>query len=174
MKLIKRLFIISLLLVSFRGHTTSNDSCTTDTDKPDQVNNLWQSTAPIIYSLKQEARPFKTDGCTMFIDQLKFIDKNWRACCVEHDFRYWIGGEKSKQDHADLKLKECLSVRASKAIATLMYKSVRLGHLSPVKHPTKWGWGQLSLGDKDFILEVLLKVEDQLYSKEELVEELVK
>lgn len=141
MKRIKQIITIILILVSFQGHAA------------------YQSV------------PFKTDGCTMFIDGLKVIDKSWHPCCVEHDFRYWVGGEKLKQDHSDLKLKECLEVLATPLIAILMYQSVRLGHSSPIKHPTQWGWGKVNLKQKNLMLEELLKVQDQLFSKEELIEE---
>jgi hypothetical protein len=55
--------------------------------------------------------------------------------------RYWFGGDQVNMDETDLKLKTCVGEAAGPLIAELMYKGIRLGHYSPVKNKTKWGWG---------------------------------
>lgn len=90
---------------------------------------------------KAGLKPFYTDGCTMFVDQNNDNSKNWRHCCVNHDLRYWFGGESKDKDISDLDLKACVTEAANEKLANLMYKAIRLGNLSPIKHKTHWGWG---------------------------------
>ncbi|MEX1099956.1 MAG: hypothetical protein WEB87_05995 [Bacteriovoracaceae bacterium] len=70
-----------------------------------------------------------------------FIDGNWQHCCLEHDLRYWIGGDKADQFASDLKLKACVKEEAGVLWANTIYHAVRLGHYSPIKNKYKWSWG---------------------------------
>ena len=38
-------------------------------------------------------RPFTTDGCSLFPDRSADGKKDWHCCCVQHDRRYWRGGQ---------------------------------------------------------------------------------
>lgn len=89
-----------------------------------------------------ELKEFYTDGCTLFMDNYpKHKEKSWRHCCVIHDLRYWYGGNKSEKDQTDLDLKACVEKSYSAFLANLMYRGIRIGNSSPIKHKTHWGWG---------------------------------
>ena len=88
-----------------------------------------------IMAFAQEIRPFESDGCTLF------LDGNWGHCCLEHDLRYWLGGDITEQKASDVKLKNCVEKAAGPVAGNLIYGAVRVGHYSPVKHRYKWSWG---------------------------------
>lgn len=89
-----------------------------------------------------ELKEFYTDGCTLFIDHYpKHKEKSWRHCCVIHDLRYWYGGTTDQKNAADLDLKLCVENAYSKFLADLMYRGIKVGQISPIKHKTQWGWG---------------------------------
>lgn len=94
-------------------------------------------------SLKAELslKPFKTDGCTLFIDGTNKAPGLWRHCCVEHDLRYWFGGSKEDMDATDVRLKSCVEKVAGSTWANIIYTGVRTGHHSPIKNKTQWNWG---------------------------------
>lgn len=94
-------------------------------------------------NLAAQARlePFQTDGCTMFADGTAQKPDLWKHCCVEHDLRYWFGGDSADLDFADLQLKQCVHDVAGSFWANLIYKGVREGHNSPVQHRFHWSWG---------------------------------
>lgn len=89
----------------------------------------------------QVIKGFETDGCTMYPDGTSDNPTLWYHCCLEHDLRYWVGGDKEDQKIADLKLKQCVRKVSSSFRAELIYRGIRLGHLSPIKSKYKWGWG---------------------------------
>lgn len=84
---------------------------------------------------------FKTDLCTFFPEGTIDRPMLWADCCISHDLVYWIGGTSSQQDQADLELRNCVSSKANSFYADLMYRGVRLGHLSPIKSQYRWSWG---------------------------------
>lgn len=86
-------------------------------------------------------KPFETDGCTLFVDGTLKKPGLWKHCCVEHDLRYWFGGDKADMDLTDLRLKSCVQEVAGASWASLIYNGVRAGHNSPVKAKTHWSWG---------------------------------
>ena len=109
-----------------------------------------------------ELHPFVTDGCTMFVDGTKREPNLWRHCCVEHDIRYWFGGDQKDIDQADFQLKSCVNKVAGKTWAELIYFGVRAGHINPIKFSYHWGWGwtekrtsrqPLSEEEKDYAIE---------------------
>lgn len=56
--------------------------------------------------------PFTTDGCSSFPDGFntgKDNFKQWRHCCVKHDFDYYAGGTKLAKNISDSKLSQCVS-----------------------------------------------------------------
>jgi hypothetical protein len=92
-------------------------------------------------SLKNSLKPFETDGCTMFVDGPPDKPELWKHCCVEHDMRYWFGGDMLDRDQTDLQLRSCVQVVAGASWAELIYLGVRAGHRSPIKNKTQWSWG---------------------------------
>ncbi len=88
-----------------------------------------------------DLKVFYTDYCTGFNEGTLSHPNLWKDCCFEHDLRYWFGGTKKDEDFADLQLKKCVKNKAGTFYANIMYYGVRVGHLSPIKHKTYWGWG---------------------------------
>jgi hypothetical protein len=86
-------------------------------------------------------KAFETDGCTLFIDGPPHSPGLWNHCCEEHDMRYWFGGSVKDMNKADLRLKACVAEVAGQSWAQVIYAGVKLGHLSPIKNKTHWGWG---------------------------------
>lgn len=84
---------------------------------------------------------FTTDGCTLFVDGPLKAPGLWKNCCIEHDLRYWFGGDRSDMDRADLQIKTCVNELAGPVWANLIYEGIRLGHHSPIKNKTHWSWG---------------------------------
>lgn len=117
-------------------------------------------------------KPFETDGCTMFIDGPRTQPSLWRQCCVEHDLRYWFGGNQYDMDKTDLRLKSCVNDIAGPTWAELIYLGVRTGHKSPIKNKTQWGWGwnlkrpnsSLNTEESRYIIEEVRRLPfDQLF-----------
>lgn len=80
-------------------------------------------------------KSFRSDGCTMF------PDGPWRACCVEHDRAYWLGGTRKHRKRADIKLMCCVAQQGHPFIGTLMYIGVRLCGWGFWPTPWRWGYG---------------------------------
>lgn len=82
---------------------------------------------------------FKSDGCSMF------PDGDYCDCCVEHDKAYFFGGSFKERRHADIKLYKCVRAKRGfhhKIIAPLMYVGVRIGGVSWLPTPFRWGFGK--------------------------------
>ena len=80
---------------------------------------------------------FKTDGCSMF------PDGNYRDCCVAHDVDYYKGGKGRRA--SDKRLYRCVKSKKgwqNKFIAPLMYIGVRVGGVSFLPTPFRWGFGR--------------------------------
>ncbi len=113
-----------------------------------------------------ELKTFESDGCTMFVDGPPTNPGLWRPCCVQHDLRYWFGGDQYDLDQTDLRLKSCVQKLAGKTWADIIYLGVRLGHYSPVKNKTFWSWGwmverknnKLSLPEIEYIKSELKRL----------------
>ncbi len=111
-------------------------------------------------------RPFVTDGCTLFAEGTKEHPELWRHCCVEHDMRYWFGGDAADLDKTDLRLKACVQDVAGLTWAEIIYRGVRIGHSSPIKNKTHWSWGwiferaniPLSKPENDYIISELRRL----------------
>ena len=89
----------------------------------------------------QSLKSFETDGCTLFIDGPPGRPNLWRHCCVEHDLRYWIGGNLSDRNNADLRLRSCVEAASSKTWSDIIYWGVKTGQRSPIKFNFRWNWG---------------------------------
>ncbi|OUR99542.1 hypothetical protein A9Q84_00550 [Halobacteriovorax marinus] len=90
--------------------------------------------------LRPTLKPFETDLCTFFREGTKEEPNLWAHCCVKHDLSYWVAGDKREQKRADVELRNCVEKVASPFWAKLMYRGIRLGHLSPIKNAYHWGW----------------------------------
>lgn len=86
-------------------------------------------------------RSFETDYCTMFLDGPTDKPGLWKHCCLEHDLRYWFGGNQAEMDRSDMTLRGCVSKVAGDNWADLIYYGVRTGHYSPIKNKYQWSWG---------------------------------
>ncbi len=83
---------------------------------------------------------FKSDGCTLF------PDGKYRDCCVEHDKAYYFGGSRKERSRADKELYKCVAAKKGwyhKAIiAPVMWVGVRIGGVSFLPTPFRWGFGK--------------------------------
>jgi hypothetical protein len=109
----------------------------------------------ISFSLASRAEtkiaPFKTDGCSAFIDgSIVPRGKSWAHCCVAHDLIYWRGGVKLERTRADRALVSCVnrtvghSDRNPHSLGWLMWAGVRVGGGPYPKmggNPFSWRWG---------------------------------
>jgi hypothetical protein len=80
---------------------------------------------------------FVTDGCSLWFDD------GWaEPCCVEHDIRYWCGGEAEERSAADAALAACVDTLEPSWFAESMRLGVRAGG-HPI-FPTwyRWGYGR--------------------------------
>lgn len=83
------------------------------------------------------AKPFVSDGCSLWIDD------GWgRPCCVDHDIRYWCGGESEERSQADAELRRCVDEVAPSALAWLMWAGVRAGGTPLLPTYYRWGYGR--------------------------------
>lgn len=82
-----------------------------------------------------QIKPFKPDGCTLF------PEGNWHACCVTHDRAYWCGGTAAQRQDADAALRQCIAARGHPNLSKLVYFGVRLGGVSALPTPWRWGFG---------------------------------
>ncbi len=126
-----------------------------------------------------ELQTFETDLCTYFPEGTKEQPHLWEECCIDHDFRYWFGGDKLDQEIADLELKRCVKDKAGNFWANIMYTGVRAGHLSPVKSKYKWGWGWLPERNFSLITQeekdlIVIKSQEIKLSDEKIHELLLK
>ena len=81
---------------------------------------------------------FKSDGCTFFPDR-DYVD-----CCVEHDKAYYFGGTLKDRRAADDELYRCVAEKVGpKRVMTakIMWLGVRLGGVSFLPTPFRWGFG---------------------------------
>jgi hypothetical protein len=82
---------------------------------------------------------FKTDGCTLF------PDGDYRDCCVAHDLDYFKGGSLKERLRSDNRLFKCVSGKKGwwhKPVAALMWTGVRVGGVSFLPTPFRWGFGR--------------------------------
>lgn len=88
---------------------------------------------------RQMPADFKSDRCTFF------PDGNYADCCVEHDKDYYFGGSRKERRRSDKRLYKCvLSKRGwqNKIAAPVMWLGVRVGGLSFLPTPFRWGFGK--------------------------------
>ena len=79
---------------------------------------------------------FKSDGCSLF------PDGNYRDCCVEHDKTYFVGGSCKERRAADKELYRCVRSKGNgKFLSSIIYLGVRVGGVSFLPTPFRWGFG---------------------------------
>lgn len=82
---------------------------------------------------------FKSDGCSLF------PDGDYYNCCVEHDKDYYFGGSLAERRASDKRLKACVLSKGKgwkrKVLANMMFYGVRIGAVSWVPTPFRWGFG---------------------------------
>jgi hypothetical protein len=87
-------------------------------------------------------KPFKTDGCSLWIDGPPGKPNLWRHCCVAHDLAYWIGGTKAQRSKADDTLKQCIYEAQRPMIASqTTFYGVRMGGGPYWPMSYRWGFG---------------------------------
>ena len=95
---------------------------------------LGQSSTP-----REMPPDFKSDNCTAF------PDGNYADCCVEHDKDYYFGGSLKERRASDNKLRECVASKGKgwkrKFLASAMWVGVRIGGVSFLPTPFRWGFG---------------------------------
>ena len=72
-------------------------------------------------------RTFTTDGCSLFPNGTEDHKDLWLQCCVEHDYRYWMGGTKAERLKADTNLRSCVEGVGQPKTAKWMLAGVRVG-----------------------------------------------
>jgi hypothetical protein len=80
-------------------------------------------------------KPFHTDGCSVV------PDLDIRACCEQHDFRYWRGGSCVERRQADVAFAACIVERNRPLLAKLYFAGVRVGGAPIWPVPWRWGFG---------------------------------
>lgn len=71
-----------------------------------------------------------------------FPDGDYGECCIAHDRDYFVGGTKAERKASDKRLRDCVRAKGHKYIAPLMYLGVRIGGVSFLPTPFRWGFGQ--------------------------------
>lgn len=83
---------------------------------------------------------FKSDGCSLF------PDGKYRDCCVAHDKDYYFGGSCKERLKSDNRLFKCVAAKKGwyhkVIIAPVMWLGVRIGGVSFLPTPFRWGFGK--------------------------------
>lgn len=90
---------------------------------------------------RQRLRPFTTDGCSLFPNGTSEHKDLWLNCCVQHDYKYWMGGSKRERLNADLALRSCVAAVGEPKTAEFMLRSVRVGGTPYLPTSFRWGYG---------------------------------
>lgn len=89
-----------------------------------------------------ELKPFKTDGCSLWMDGPPAYPNLWRHCCVAHDLAYWQGGSEQQRATADKAIHACVFEAAnSKGMANYMHSMIRWGGSPYWMNHYRWGYG---------------------------------
>ena len=115
-----------LLVVLFAMLALYSPSQTADVDTPQEV-----------------PADFKSDGCSLW------PDGDYRSCCEAHDRDYYRGGTGAERRASDERLSSCVRAKGHKILAPLMYLGVRIGGVSWLPTPFRWGFGQKKTAKKD-------------------------
>lgn len=89
------------------------------------------------------AKPFKSDGCSMFFDSWKGV--SLYPACFLHDLKYWAGypGEDVERLVADAELMiHVARLLGETKLAETMFFGVRVGGHEVFKQSFSWGFGR--------------------------------
>jgi len=93
-------------------------------------------------------KPFKSDGCSCWPDVWK-DKKNKKVSlyevCLKHDLSYWAGhkGESMARFLVDTRLMVDVAIKTGRIeLAVIMFIGVRIGGISWLKTPFRWGFGR--------------------------------
>ena len=90
----------------------------------------------------KKIKDFESDGCSLFPDRSLILQKDWCACCFEHDIAYWQGGTEAERLKADEALRECIFQKTGdEKLAKVMYAGVRIGGSPYFYNWYRWGYG---------------------------------
>ncbi len=116
-------------------------------------------------------KDFESDGCSLFPDRSLIFQKDWCACCFEHDIAYWQGGTEVERLKADEALQDCIFQKTGDdKLAKAMYAGVRFGGSPYFFNWYRWGYGwdydrkYVGLSDEDK-RQVKIKL-DMYFSKD--------
>lgn len=85
-------------------------------------------------------RRFTTDVCSVS------PDRNYGACCIDHDISYWCGGSEGDRFEADRRLADCVQEHGhSPRYAELVRRTVRVGGGPWSPFPWRWAYGWKTL-----------------------------
>ena len=90
------------------------------------------------------ARPFKSDGCSMWFDSWRGYDLY--PACFLHDLNYWAGypDESVERLIADAELMiDVARILNDTRMAEIMFHSVRIGGHPVIKRSFSWGFGRM-------------------------------
>ncbi|MFO7984752.1 MAG: hypothetical protein R6U38_02740 [Desulfatiglandaceae bacterium] len=87
-------------------------------------------------------KPFKSDGCSMWVDSWNHIDLY--PACFFHDLKYWCGypGEEAARLIADAELMIDVARAGDPKMAEIMFHGVRVGGHEALKRSFSWGFGR--------------------------------
>ncbi|MFN2378382.1 MAG: hypothetical protein ABR538_17770 [Candidatus Binatia bacterium] len=85
-------------------------------------------------------RRFTTDVCSVS------PDRNYGACCIDHDVSYWCGGSEIDRLQADRRLALCVEEHGhSPRYAEVVRRTVRVGGGPWSPFPWRWAYGWKTL-----------------------------
>lgn len=89
------------------------------------------------YPAGEPSRPFATDGCTAWPDDVVL------SCCMEHDMTYWCGGSRDARKQADAALRDCVVAAYGEWPGPVLGWMMQAGVTSAGSPhlPTYWRWG---------------------------------
>src|SRR5262245_51509935 len=105
-------------------------------------------------------KKFVSDGCSGFMSFVWRVALKsappWEGCCTDHDFLYWMGGDRKQRLEADSKLMQDVAKNGHPWWAVAMFVAVRIGGMWWLPFPSlrqvngkwrlsfnevRWGYG---------------------------------
>jgi hypothetical protein len=90
-------------------------------------------------------RRFATDGCSGGMSAAWLLafgnTPPWEGCCIEHDVKYWAGGDSLERLQVDQELRRHVLMLGYRAVAWAMFLAVRIGGSPYLPLPWRWGYG---------------------------------
>lgn len=90
--------------------------------------------------MKEETYPFTSDGCSGFMSFFwNILLKRcppWEEACIQHDYKYWQGGDLFLRKMADEEVMKAVISTGHPHIAYIMYLAVRIGGIYWIPFPS--------------------------------------